>query len=173
MNPATTNSSPYQPVFSTRAVPSVANQVTATPATSSPVTTNQFTKQVIRQLLDGAAADTFAAIPLSTYGPWAEVVRLLFEAYAEGEAHTEGGAHTEGRDRGVGGTRTVATVYRSLVRVDDQLTLLMAGDEEAPRRSFKMRELLTADFPPQRFIIPGLIPEGLTILAARPCLSGG
>jgi hypothetical protein len=108
---------------------------------------------VIRQLLDGADAGTFAAIPLASYGPWAEVVRLLCEAFAEGKANGERG------------TQAVATVYRSLVRVDDQLMLLMAGDEEPPRKSFKMRELLTADFPPQRFVIPGLIPEGLTILA--------
>ena len=52
----------------------------------APVSTNQFTTQVIRQLLDGVDAATFAAIPLASYGPWAEVVRLLLEAYAEGKA---------------------------------------------------------------------------------------
>ena len=142
--------------------------VTPSPVASSrasgiSVTTNQFTKQVIRQLLDGADAETFAAIPLASYGPWAEVVRLLREAYAEGKAN----APAE-QDAGRRGTQALTTVYRSLVRVDDQLVLLMAGDEEAPRKSFKMRELLTSDFPPQRFVIPGLIPEGLTILAGRP-----
>ena len=66
------------------------------------------------------------------------------------------------------GTQAVTTVYRSLVRVDDQLIQLMAGDEDAPRKSFKIKELLTANYPPLKFVIPGLIPVGLTILAGRP-----
>ena len=51
------------------------------------------------------------------------------------------------QDGGRRGTQAVTTVYRSLVRVDDQLVQLMAGDEEAPRKSFKIKELLTANYP--------------------------
>ncbi len=38
-------------------------------AATAPTTTGQFARQVIRQLLDGAAADTFAAIPLAELRP--------------------------------------------------------------------------------------------------------
>jgi len=130
---------------------------------AGPTTTNQFAKQTIRRLLDGTDAETFAAIPPASYGPWAETVRLLREAYAEGKA----GATAE-QDAGKRGTQAVITVYCALVRVNEQLTQLMAGDEAAPRKSFKIKELLTANYPPVKFIIPGLLPVGLSILAGRP-----
>src|SRR5215207_5575494 len=102
MNPAPIHRSPCRPYGPAVPVTGAVSFASAS-ATGAPVTTNQFTRQVIRQLLDGADADTFAAIPLASYGPWAEVVRLLCEAFAAGKANGERG------------TQAVATVYRSLV----------------------------------------------------------
>jgi hypothetical protein len=122
------------------------------PALTRPaaVTANEFTRQVIRQLLDGADPGTFATIPHCSYGSWAEVVGLLFQAYADGGAHA------------------VRTVYGSLVRMDEELMLLMAADDMPPRTTFKIGELLVASFPPLKFIIACLLPIGLSILAGRP-----
>src|SRR5512139_3948027 len=163
MNPTPIVNPTCQPSLSARAGGVISGLAAPMSVTTGPTTTGQFARQVIRQLLDGADAETFAAIPLASYGTWAETVRLLREAYAEGKASA-----TPKQDAGRRGTQAVTTVYRALVRVDDQLTQLMAGDEEGPRKSFKIKELLTANYPPLKFVVPGLIPVGLTILAGRP-----
>ena len=67
-----------------------------------------------------------------------------------------------------GGSHAVRTVYGSLVRMDEKLMLLMAADDVPPRTAFKIGELLVADFPPLKFIIAGLLPIGVTLMAGRP-----
>ncbi len=120
------------------------------------LTSNQFARQVIRRLLDGADPGTFATVPACSYGPWAEVVGLLL------------GAHANGESAGTGGAAAVRTVYGSLVRMDEKLMLLMAADDTPPRTSYTIGELLAANFPALKFIIAGLLPIGLSILAGRP-----
>ena len=105
---------------------------------------------MIRRLLDGADPGTFATLPHSSYGPWAETLGLLFGAHANG------------------GTAAVRTVYSSLVRMDEKLMLLMAADDTPPRTSYTIGELLAASFPALKFIIACLLPIGLSILAGRP-----
>jgi AAA domain len=60
-------------------------------------------------------------------------------------------------------------VYEDIQR---QLTAGPAEESEerpdyAPR-VVSVKDLQTMTFPPMRYVLPGLIPEGLTILAARP-----
>lgn len=91
----------------------------------STVNVHEFTQQAIRALLDGGDGAASTAVPLSTFGPWAETVRLLLEAHAEG------------------GTPAVVAVYRSLVRVNTAFGELMRAEESRQRR-WNMRYLLHA-----------------------------
>ena len=51
---------------------------------------------------------------------------------------------------------------------DEALALLMTSDPAPKRTSWTIRELVDADFPPPQFLVPGLIPVGLTYMAGRP-----
>jgi hypothetical protein len=124
------------------------------------LTPDELTHQVIRALIGGAHRDEFAATPMAAFGRWGEIVKLLFEAHAAAES--AGGPNA--------GTDAVVRAYSAIVRVEDAFALLMTTDAPTKRVCFTMAELLTNDYPPPVFIVPGMIPIGLTAAAGRPKL---
>jgi hypothetical protein len=89
------------------------------------------------------------------YGRWANTVAAL------ALAHTSGG------------TAAVESAYLLLLGEDPDLCTLMAacGDDHwLVKQLWSVARLYDADFPPQRFVVPGILPTGLSILAGRPKL---
>ncbi|MBK8799369.1 MAG: AAA family ATPase [Anaerolineales bacterium] len=106
---------------------------------------------VIRSLLDGTPLP--AAAPCADLGPWAETVQALLVAWdQEGQAG-------------------VQRAFVALARQEPALVALLANDEHSSLRTvWTVAELYAANFPPPRFVVPDLLPAGLTILAGRPKL---
>lgn len=70
-----------------------------------------------------------------------------------------------------GGTPAARTAWNALCAAHPELAKLVAGaPRDDPRfiKSWQADELLSAQLPETRWIIPDLLPEGLSILAARP-----
>ncbi len=100
--------------------------------------------------------------PLAAFGPWAEYLGPIRQAFAE---------------RGV---RAAQEACLALIRLHPPLGLLLADawqpDPVAPAPRLRPRpkagwtaaELLAADFPHAGWIVPGLLPAGLSTLAGRP-----
>ncbi|MFN8464568.1 MAG: AAA family ATPase [Caldilineaceae bacterium] len=100
----------------------------------------------------------------AVYGEWAPTVKLLCDAYLAAEPlQGEPPPVPSGR-----GTEAVKRAYAALVLHDAALALLMTSDPAPKRTSWTIRELVDADFPPPQFLVPGLIPVGLTYMAGRP-----
>jgi hypothetical protein len=107
----------------------------------------------------GPGADDYAV-----YGEWAPTVKLLCDAYLAAEPlQGEPPPIPSGR-----GTDALKRAYEALVLHDEALALLMTSDPAPKRTSWTIRELVDADFPPPQFLVPGLIPVGLTYMAGRP-----
>ncbi|MBP8123744.1 MAG: AAA family ATPase [Caldilineaceae bacterium] len=110
--------------------------------------TNNNAKQAIRNLLDGKPPGD---ITPDQCGPWAEIVEALNNAYS------------------ANGTEGVKSVFNALCKATPTLAELMASDPPPKNRSgWSVSDLLSTEFPEPNWVVPGLIPEGLTILAGRP-----
>jgi len=90
------------------------------------------------------------AIPGDYRGPWAE------EVLAVASAHQAGGVASARR------------AFDALARAHPGLATLVAGEPEPARTRWTAAELLSAEFPEPAWIVPGLLPVGLTMLAGRP-----
>jgi AAA domain len=103
----------------------------------------------VRALLSGQPPN--GAAPES-FGDYRDLIDNLLTAHAHG------------------GTPAVRSAWRGILRRHPELAELVAGDpDEAKRRTrWTADELLAAQFPPIRWIIPDFFPEGLTFLAGRP-----
>jgi hypothetical protein len=104
----------------------------------------------IGALLDGQAPNGVAP---SDLGPFADVYTEMARAHVSG------------------GTSAAKKVYAAFAGRDAQIAALMAGDPEPPkpkRTRYTVAELYTETFPEVRFTIPDLLPEGQTLLVARP-----
>jgi hypothetical protein len=100
--------------------------------------------------------------PLDDFGPWAEYLGPIRLAFAER------------------GLKAAQEACLALVRLHHPLGLLLADDWERcqaaaapslrPQRKagWTAAELLAADFPHAGWIVPGLLPTGLSTLAGRP-----
>ena len=88
--------------------------------------------------------------PLEAFGPWAQYVGPLRQAYAER------------------GATAAQEVCLTLVRLHPNLALLLAADLKRRKAGWTMAELLAASFPHTGWIVPGLVPTGLSTLAGRP-----
>lgn len=107
--------------------------------------------RVIRALLDGSPLPD--AVHGADLGPWTETVQALLTACAQG------------------GQAGVQAAFAALARQEPALVALLASDEHAGlRTAWTLAELYATDFPPPRFVVPDLLPAGLTILAGRPKL---
>ena len=69
-----------------------------------------------------------------------------------------------------GGKEAARQVYTKYAEYDPQINQLRCGDPEPPKDAWTVAELLAAEFPPPRCLVPGLLPEGLVFLAGRPKL---
>jgi hypothetical protein len=106
---------------------------------------------IVRCLLDGTPLPD--GIAIGDLGMWSELTQALLAAHAQG-----------GRD-------AVQRVFVALARQEPALVSLLAtGDGDGVRTVWTVAELYAADFPPPRFVVPDLLPAGLTILAGRPKL---
>jgi hypothetical protein len=102
------------------------------------------------------------ATPLDAFGPWAEYLGPIRQAFAER------------------GLRAAQEACLALIRLHPPLGLLLADawqpDPAAPAPRLRPRpktgwtaaELLAADLPHAGWIVPGLLPAGLSTLAGRP-----
>lgn len=104
-------------------------------------------QQFIAGLLQGNAPD---ADQLAHCGPWRETATALVDAHA------------------AGGTPAVRQVFTVLARQDATLTRLVAADPEPAKVRWRADELFDTEFPDLRWSVPGILPEGLAILAGKP-----
>jgi hypothetical protein len=108
------------------------------------VTENELTRKTLRAMTAGTYTPNGT---MPNYGGWADFMRVAHDAYAA---------------RGAAGVRAVVNVTPAAMR-------LMSGDEPTTTRRTRWTagELLTAELPPTPWLIPGLLPIGLVILAGR------
>ncbi len=106
----------------------------------------------IRNLLNGGPPDGIAP---EACGRWAEHVQALYEAH------------------GTGGIESVRRAFDVLARQEPALAELIAGNS-ATGDAFSGLNIITAadlermDLPEPEYIIDGVLPEGSTVLAAKP-----
>ena len=106
---------------------------------------------IVRCLLDGAPLPD--GIEFGDLGAWSEPTQALLAAHVQG-----------GRD-------AAQRAFVALARQEPALVgLLATGGDDRDRTVWTLAELYAADFPPPRFVVPDLLPAGLTILAGRPKL---
>jgi AAA domain len=103
----------------------------------------------LRTLLAGGNPN---GTPPSAFGEWQQVVEVLHEAYA------------------AGGMAKVREYWNDYVRRHPEAAEMASGDPSEPEHKVRWTadELLTAEFPPIQWVVPGVFPEGLTFLAGRP-----
>jgi hypothetical protein len=113
-------------------------------------------RTAITALLAGNAP---GAVNLADLGEYQHVYTEMLRAYLDAER-----AH-----RGSGAT-VVRQVFNGCAVTMPALIPLIAGTSEREKRrtAYTAAELLAAQFPPIKWVVPGLIPLGLTILAGRP-----
>lgn len=87
--------------------------------------------------------------PLAAFGPWAEYIRPLREAHPRG-------------------IRAVRDLFVALDRLDPALGRLLSSDPEPEKEIWTTAEVLDVKLPPQVWIVPDILPEGLAFLAGRP-----
>jgi hypothetical protein len=98
--------------------------------------------------------------PLEAFGPWGEYLGPLRRAFVER------------------GRRAAQEVFLAFLRLHRPLARLYVGESESGRTAcprpegrkagWTMAELLEASFPRAGWIVPGLLPLGLSTLAGRP-----
>jgi DNA-binding transcriptional ArsR family regulator len=101
----------------------------------------------------GALRSLLAGTPLQSepngLGVYGEPVTVVAKAFAE-----------SGKDG-------AKKAFAALAKKDPELGRLLAEDSGPRRVEWTAAELLAADFPPIRWVVPGLLPEGLTFLAGK------
>lgn len=109
------------------------------------VTENELTRKTLRAMTAGTYTPNGT---MPNFGAWQDFMRVAHDAYAAS---------------GAAGVRAVVNVNPAAMR-------LLSGDEPATsgrRVRWTAGELLTAELPPTPWLIPGMIPIGLVILAGR------
>ena len=104
-------------------------------------------QQFIAGLLQGRPPD---ASQIARCGPWQEMATALADAHQKG------------------GTAAVRQVFHVLARQDATLARLVAADPEPAKVRWRADELFDTEFPELRWSVPGILPEGLAILAGKP-----
>lgn len=118
--------------------------------TVTATSTDTIARVAIGAMLDGQAPNGIAPAEL---GPYAEVYSEMVRA------HTDGG------------TAAVKQIFATFAHHNTKIAALMAGDPELPkpkRTRYTVAELYAETFPDVQFAIPSLLPEGQTLLVARP-----
>lgn len=113
------------------------------------VQATEMMSKAFRSLLNGNGPN---GVDPSSMGAYRELYEEMVRAYSDG---------------GADATRGVFAAY---VAKDSVLAALVAGDPEPRKVQWSAAELLAAQFPEPKWIVPGLITTGLTILAGRPKL---
>ena len=108
---------------------------------------NTYTQTAIQALLNGQSPD---AITLDRCGVWQETVQTLLDAHA-----------MDGKDG-------VRQAFNVLVKQVDGLAHLIAAVPESPRLFRTAEEIMNTEYPPLKWVVPDLIPEGLAMLGGRP-----
>jgi hypothetical protein len=105
----------------------------------------------LRALLDGAPPDGTRP---EAFGAWQEVVAHLHQAHA------------------AGGTSALRAAWQGLVRRHPELASFVSADQAPAERQvcWRVKDLLSATFPPPRWVVPDVLSEGLAVLAGRPKL---
>ena len=85
----------------------------------------------------------------SACGPWCQIVEEMRKAHASGD------------------TGAVRKAFDAAAKADPNLARLLAADSK-PQTTWTVAELYKANLPNPRWIVPGIIPVGLTFLAGRP-----
>lgn len=117
------------------------------PANSSSLT--MIAAEYIRALLRGGSPN---GTPPEAFGAYQDIIRNLHDAHASG------------------GTPKVKEAWNGVVGRQPELAEIVSGEQSKPERKIRWTadELLAAEFPPAKWIVPDLLPEGLTILGGRP-----
>jgi hypothetical protein len=116
----------------------------------SPINTAAL-RAFLQCILDGGSPN---GTPPEAFGDYRDVVEILLLAHVHG------------------GTPKVREVWKDLVRRHPELTHIVSTDPRAaePKVEWTAEELLAAEFPPIKWIVPTLLSEGVAILAGRPKL---
>lgn len=104
-------------------------------------------RKEILNLLDGGTPSDPASCD---FGPWSGIVESLQDAYHQG------------------GSESVTTLFNSLSQENPELLELTHQIDLQTRTEWTVDDLLTAEFPPPKWIIVDILPEGLTFLGGRP-----
>ncbi len=83
-------------------------------------------------------------------GPWAESICAKVAACTQG------------------GQPAIRHMFTVLARQNPDLTALLTAPDESQPRVWTFQNLYHTSFPPPQFLLPDLLPVGLTILAGRP-----
>lgn len=89
-------------------------------------------------------------------GPFAPAVQGVFDGWT------------------AGGTKTARRVWATLCKADTNLIKLLADDPDRPAtgaaapRVFSARALLEKQFLPVKWVVPDILPEGVTLFAGKP-----
>lgn len=98
-------------------------------------------------ILDGLPPSGFSADELGAYGEcYDEMIR----------------AHS------YGGTEAARQIYVTYAEQSPEIAALRAGDAEPAKRLWTAAEILRAEFPEPKWIVPGLLPSGLVSFGGRP-----
>jgi hypothetical protein len=106
-------------------------------------------RAAVGALLDGKSAN--GATP-AQLGAFADLYSEMLRAH---------------KQSGTGAARQVFVAY---AEHSSAVAALRAADPEPQKRVWSVAELLSTDFPAPRWMVPGLLPEGLVVLAGRPKL---
>ena len=103
----------------------------------------------IRALLTGSPPN---GAPPEAFGEWRDIIEILLLAHSSA------------------GTSGVREASRTLLGRHPELAELISGDHTGAERKsqWAANELLTEEFPPIQWVVPGIFPEGLTFLAGSP-----
>jgi hypothetical protein len=109
----------------------------------------QAASTLIRALLNGGSPDGTSP---EAFGTYRDIAEALERAHA------------------AGGSSAVRATWLGIIRRHPELAELVSADREASQRKTRWTadELLSAQFPAIRWVVPTLLPEGLTFLAGRP-----
>jgi hypothetical protein len=102
--------------------------------------------QELRRLLSGQEPSD---LTLAAFGDWQHHIQALRDAWQ------------------AGGTDAVRAAFDAMARQEPALAELMASKHER-KIVWSAAELLSAEFPEPAWIVPGILPTGLTCLAGRP-----
>ena len=109
--------------------------------------TDTYTKSAISRLIND---DMPVTVVLDQCGKWSDIVKSILQAQQES------------------GKEGARQVFNVLVKQYDALAQLIA-DAPVPARLFRTaEEIMNTTYPPLKWIVPDLIPEGLAMLGGRP-----